>query len=182
MKSLSNDYLGKKHTKKHKKIGFTIGKFAPLHKGHQYLLDTAINEMDEVHCVIYDTDITDIPVEERAKWIQKLYPTIHIIYAFNSPKRYGLDSKSVQVQMEYLKGLIKGIDVTHFYSSEPYGEKVAEYLNIENRVVDRYRKRFPISATQIRKDYVKNKKFLEKFIFNKIHERKLKLESWKTNQ
>ena len=28
------------------KIGFTIGKFAPLHKGHQLLLETALKELD----------------------------------------------------------------------------------------------------------------------------------------
>ena len=30
-----------------KNIGFTIGKFAPLHKGHQYLIEKALEEMDE---------------------------------------------------------------------------------------------------------------------------------------
>ena len=38
-----------------KNIGFTIGKFAPLHKGHQLVIETAIQEMDEVYVVIYDT-------------------------------------------------------------------------------------------------------------------------------
>ena len=32
--------------KEDKKVGFTIGKFAPLHKGHQYLIETALKEMD----------------------------------------------------------------------------------------------------------------------------------------
>ena len=27
-----------------KKIGFTIGKFAPFHKGHEYLIETALKE------------------------------------------------------------------------------------------------------------------------------------------
>ena len=113
-----------------KKIGFTIGKYAPLHKGHQLLIETAIKEMDEVYCVIYDTDVINISVEKRADWVRKLYPNVHIIYAFNSPKKYGLDKESVNIQMEYLSNLIKDIPVTHFYSSEPYGEKVAEYLNM----------------------------------------------------
>ena len=43
--------------------------------------------------------------------------------------------------MNYLSELIKDIPVTHFYSSELYGEKVAEYLNIENRMID-YEKKF----------------------------------------
>ena len=54
---------------KNKNIGFTIGKFAPLHKGHQLLIETAIKEMDEVYCIVYDTEIIDINVEQRAKWI-----------------------------------------------------------------------------------------------------------------
>ncbi len=42
-----------------KRIGLTIGKYAPLHKGHQLLIETAIKEMDEVYCIIYDTDVID---------------------------------------------------------------------------------------------------------------------------
>lgn len=148
-----------------KKVGFTIGKFAPLHKGHQFLIETALKEMDEVYVVIYDTDIINISVKQRAQWIKKLYPKVKIIYAYNSPKKYGLDKESVKIQMDYLSNLIKGIPVTHFYSSELYGEKVANYLNIENRLVDLERKNIPISATLIRNDYIKESKYIENFIY-----------------
>lgn len=151
-----------------KKVGFTIGKFAPLHKGHQLLIETARNEMDMVYVIIYDTDVTDISIEKRANWINKLYPDIHIINAYNSPKQYGLDKESVKIQMNYLSKLIKDIPVTHFYSSEQYGEKVANYLKIENRIVDLERKIIPISSTQIRKDYKNHSEYIEKFIFSDI--------------
>lgn len=59
-----------------KKIGFTIGKFAPLHKGHQFLIETALKEMDKMIVVVYDTDLIDIKTEERAEWIKKLYPNV----------------------------------------------------------------------------------------------------------
>ncbi len=151
-----------------KKIGFTIGKFAPLHKGHQFLIETALKEMDEVYVVVYDTDIINISTEQRAQWIKKLYPNVKIIYAYNSPKEYGLDKESVEIQMGYLSNLIKDVPVTHFYSSELYGEKVADYLNIENRLVDLERKNIPISATLIRKDYIKESKYVENFIYSDI--------------
>lgn len=151
-----------------KKVGFTIGKFAPLHKGHQFLIETALKEMDEVYVVIYDTDIINISIKQRAQWIKKLYPKVKIIYAYNSPKKYGLDKESVKIQMDYLSNLIKGIPVTHFYSSELYGEKVANYLNIENRLVDLERKNIPISATLIRNDYIKERKYIENFIYSDI--------------
>lgn len=149
-----------------KKIGFTIGKFAPLHKGHQLLIETALNEMDEFYVVVYDTNLIDVDIKKRAKWIRKKYPSIHILYAYNSPKKYGLDEESVEVQMKYLSNIMQGIPVTHFYSSEQYGKKVAEYLNIKNRVIDIERNTFPISSKQIREDYYKNKEYLEENVFN----------------
>ena len=148
-----------------KKIGFTIGKFAPLHKGHQFLIETAMEEMDEFYIVVYDTDLIKNSVQERANWIKRLYPKAKIIYAYNSPKQYGLDKESVNIQMDYLYKLIKDIPITHFYSSEDYGEKVAEYLNIENRIVDKERCVVPISAYKIRNDTTTNSKYLEEFIY-----------------
>ena len=151
-----------------KKIGFTIGKFAPLHKGHEHLIETALNETDELYVVIYDTDVLDIPVETRAKWITDKFNNVKIIYAFDSPKQYGLDDESVKIQMEYLTKKIEGIPVNCFFSSEPYGQKVAEYLNIENRVVDMPRSQVPISAGAIRNDIEKNKMFLDDRVYNEI--------------
>lgn len=153
---------------KNKNIGFTIGKFAPLHKGHQLVLETALKEMDEVYCVIYDTDIIDIDVKQRAEWIKKLYPKVHILYAYDSPKQYGLDEKSVNIQMKYLSSIIEDIPVTHFYSSELYGEKVADYLKIKNRIVDLEKKSIPVNATIIRNNSEQNKEFIEEFVFNDL--------------
>ena len=47
------------------KRGFTIGKFAPFHKGHQYLIETALKEMDEFYVVVYDTPQFDIDIETK---------------------------------------------------------------------------------------------------------------------
>lgn len=151
-----------------KKIGFTIGKFAPLHKGHQFLIETALKEMDELYVVVYDTNLIKNSVQERANWIKKLYPNVKIIYAFDSPTQYGLDKESVNIQMEYLSKLIKDIPVTHFYSSELYGEKVAEYLKIENRIVDKERINVPISAKIVRTDTKTNTKYLEDFVYKEF--------------
>lgn len=154
-----------------RKVGFTIGKFAPLHKGHQFLIETALKEMDEVYVVIYETDIININIEQRAQWIKQLYPKVNIIYAYNSPKKYGLDKESVEIQMNYLSKLIKGVPVTHFYSSELYGEKVSNYLKIKNRIVDIERKRFPISSTIVRKNYKENSKYIENFIYTELNKK-----------
>lgn len=150
------------------KIGFTIGKFAPLHKGHQYLIEKGLNEMDKFYVIIYETDVTQIPIETRAGWIKAIYPEVYIIYAKNPPSQYGLDEKSVKIQMDYLKKIIEGIKVTHFYNSEPYGKFVAEDLGIKEIQVDRKREKYPISGTAIRKGIGNNKNFLEKIVYKDL--------------
>jgi len=62
--------------------GLTLGKFAPLHKGHQLVLDAAVAEMNEVLAIIYDCpETTSVPLYVRANWFRRLYPTVHIVEA-----------------------------------------------------------------------------------------------------
>lgn len=147
------------------KVGFTIGKFAPFHKGHESLINKAVSEMDEVYVLINDTDVTNIPLEERANWIKDVYPNVKIILGKNPPKQYGMDEESIKIQTDYLKSTFKDIPVTHFYSSEEYGKYVARDLNVIDRRVN---KEVPISATKIRNNIEENKEYLEKEIYKKI--------------
>ena len=148
-----------------KKVGFTIGKFAPFHKGHQFLIETAVKEMDRMIVVVYDTDVIDIPTEKRANWIKQLYPKVEIKYAHNPPSQYGLDKESIEIQMKYLTEVMKDESPTHFYSSEKYGSCVAEYMNIVDRRVDIERKYVPIRASSIRQDLEKNKAWLANSVY-----------------
>ena len=147
------------------KRGFTIGKFAPFHKGHQYLIETALKEMDEFYVVVYDTPQFGIDIEIKIRWIQDAFPNVKILKAFNSPKRYGLDKESVSIQMKYLSDIIKGIKFTHFYSSEDYGKYVANYLNLENVIVDKNREKYKISARVIRSNIEIGKKYLSEIVY-----------------
>ena len=151
--------------KGNKKVGFTIGKFAPLHKGHQYLIETALDEMDKMIVVVYDTDVIDIKTEKRAEWIKKLYPSVEIKFAHNPPTQYGLDDESVKIQMEYLTQIMGNENPTHFYSSEKYGASVAKYMNLIDRRVDNERVKVPIRAEIIRNNIEENKKWLENNVY-----------------
>lgn len=151
-----------------KKVGFTIGKFAPLHKGHQYLIETAIKEMDEFCVIVYETNLINIPVEKRADWIRKLYPSVNILIAKNPPLKYGLDEESVKIQTDYLKNILGDICVTHFFSSEKYGKFVARDLNVVNRIIDYKRDYVPISATKIRNNLNEYSKYLSNIVLEDL--------------
>ncbi|MDO4995733.1 MAG: hypothetical protein Q4E69_01005 [Bacilli bacterium] len=150
-------------------IGFTIGKFAPLHLGHDELIRKGIKENDKFYILINDTDVIDIDLDRRAKWLNDLYPEAIIIKGYNPPKRYGMDKESIEIQINYLKEVFKDIPVTRFYSGEDYGYYVAMYMNVEFIKVN---KNIPVSATNIRKDFDNNKQYISKEVLFDIENKK----------
>ena len=61
---------------------------------------------------------------------------------------------------------MEGEEVTHFYSSEKYGEHVAKYMNLVDRRVDNERKTFPVRSTMIRNDLDENKNWIDNHVYN----------------
>ncbi|WP_284641843.1 AAA family ATPase [Paenibacillus silviterrae] len=134
-----------------KKVGLTLGKFAPLHRGHQYLIETALKETDEVIVVIYDSpEVTAIPLPVRSGWIRERYPEVTVLEAWDGPAEVGYTLEIKRRHEEYILGLLKGRRVTHFYSSEPYGEHMSAALGAVNRQVDPKRLQYAVSGTAVR--------------------------------
>jgi NadR type nicotinamide-nucleotide adenylyltransferase len=131
--------------------GLTLGKFAPLHRGHQLMIETAIAETDEVIVVIYDCpETTDVPLPVRANWIRTLYPQVEVIEAWDGPTEIGATPEIKRMHEAYMLTLLNGRRVTHFYSSEFYGEHMSAALGAVNRQVDPKRTAIPVSGTQVR--------------------------------
>ncbi|MFC4305332.1 AAA family ATPase [Cohnella boryungensis] len=151
-----------------KTLGLTLGKFASLHKGHQFMFDTALKEVDELIVVIYDTQVTTIPLHVRAGWIRKLYPTVRVIEAWDGPDGYSNDREHEIREEQYILGLLKGEQVTHFYSSEFYGEHMSLALGAVDRRVDEERRLVPISATRIRENPYENRRFLSDIVYRDL--------------
>lgn len=156
-----------------KKIGLTIGKFAPLHKGHEYLINTALEQVDELYIFVYETNVIDIDIDTRIKWISKIFKNknIKIVKALNPPMQYGMDKESIKIQVNYILEIIKkegSPKITHFFSSEEYGKFVANALGAENVVVDKKRINIPINATNIRNDLEKYKIYLSTNVYNDL--------------
>ncbi len=144
-----------------KKIGMTLGKFAPLHHGHQHVIETALSEMDHTLVLIYDCPELDVcPLPIRAQWIRDLYPQVEVLEIWDGPSETGLDPAVTAKHDAYLKRKLAGRGITHFYSSELYGAHVSQALDAIDRRVDLNRTRFNISATTIRSSPFEYRQFL----------------------
>ncbi len=151
------------------KRGLTLGKFAPLHRGHQLLIETAISEMDEVVVIAYDSpETTDIPLHVRSGWIRSLYPAVEVIEAWDGPSEVGYSPELMRAHEAYVLACLGAGSVTHFYSSEPYGGHMSRALGAVDRRVDEARARFPVSGTAIRDDPFAHREHLQPVVYRDL--------------
>ena len=146
-------------------VGLTLGKFAPLHKGHQHLIETALREVEHLIVIVYDTEVTSVPLPVRCGWIRTLYPSVEIIEAWDGPPGYGDTPEIRREQEEYILKRLQGRPVTHFYSSEFYGKHVSEALGAIDRRIDEARATQPISGTILRLQPFEHRRFVDPVVY-----------------
>lgn len=150
-------------------LALTLGKFAPLHLGHQHLIETALNEVDHLIVIIYEsTEVTTVPLPKRANWIRKLYPTVEVIEAWDGPSAIGDTPEIKKLQEDYVLKILGKRKITHFYSSEFYGEHMSKALGAVNRVVDEKRKTIPVSGSAIRSDTFAYRQFISPIVYKDL--------------
>jgi NadR type nicotinamide-nucleotide adenylyltransferase len=151
------------------KIGLTLGKFAPLHQGHQYLIETALVEVDQLIVLIYDCDeLPCVSLDTRAQWLRALYPQVEVLVGYNSPQATGYTPEIMRLQENYILEILAGRKVTHFFSSEPYGEHVSLALGAVDIRVDMPRSTIPISATRIRQSWALAQQYLHPRVYQDL--------------
>ena len=134
------------------------GKFYPPHKGHHYLIDTAVHESDNVTVIVCWRSDETIPLEKRIECLREAHPTVNIISVPCIPNdddspawgKYTLD--------------ILGFKPNAVFSSENYGKPYADAMGCEHVMVDAPRKFFPISGTKIRNNPYKHFDYLSPYM------------------
>lgn len=153
--------------------GLIVGKFAPLHRGHDLLISHARANCDELIVFSYSKpEFAECPPARRRAWLHALYPelTSHVLSA--TEPLTGLpplpdnsdnwESHRRFVAHAYLALVAKPLDAV--FTSEDYGDGFAQVLSeifiacdlqttcVTHVEVDRARQQVPVSATQIRAD------------------------------
>ncbi len=152
-----------------KTSGLTLGKYAPLHRGHQLLIETGLSETDAMSVIIYDApETTPIPLPVRSQWIRALYPSVRVIEAWDGPSEVGYTPELMRAHEEYVIDRLGVTGVTHFYSSEPYGAHMSRVLGAVDRRIDEPRNRVPVSATAIREDPFRFRDYIDPLVYRDL--------------
>ena len=175
--------------------GLVIGKFAPLHRGHQFLLDRASAQCERL--VILSWSVPELPgcePERREQWLQALYPGTQIVVLDNqrladwcARERLAVvalprNEDEAEVHRRFVGWLLRelmhtGVDAV--FTSEAYGDGLASALTamqggarpVVHEEIDRGRTRYPISGTRVRADVHASRHTLDPLVYADFVER-----------
>ena len=149
-----------------KSQGLCLGKFAPFHLGHEFMINEALKTVEKLTVLIYEAPgLTEVPLTRRADWIRTFNPEIEVIECPDGPTDVTYEITGMQRHEEYVIKKLGERKITHFFSSEPYGEHMSVALGARDVRIDQERKILPISATEIREDIYKHRKFLNSRVY-----------------
>lgn len=155
--------------------GIVVGKFFPLHRGHQLLIETALAHVDELTVGVYNSFISAhwnrlLPAHKRAGWISQLYPSVKNLVVLPEPvigvpdeqKNTGACSPIYAKQVEFLGPF------DYCFTSEEYGEPWAKALGCEHVLVDAARNLIPVSGTSIRENAYKYRGLIDPLVYRDL--------------
>lgn len=170
------------------RTGLVVGKFAPLHRGHQLVIDTALSQCD--HVILMSWSVPEFQGCEpsiRAEWLAELYPqTTRLVvdqdwltawsveHSIDAPTLPSNDDPDV-VHRRFVGWLCTNVldyVIDAVFTSDDYGPGFAAELDqwfreqgiADNTVthvsVDSLRSIVPISGTKIRESLGSTRKWL----------------------
>jgi HTH-type transcriptional regulator, transcriptional repressor of NAD biosynthesis genes len=159
------------------RTGLVVGKLSPLHRGHEHLLTTALDQSERVLCISYSRpELRGCSAEARRRWLAELFPAIsHLALDEGELTRLRRAQPSLprlpdndapelehRVFVAELCLRVFGTVVDAVFTSERYGDGFAAELErqfraagnfdarVEHVLVDLHRAAVPISASAIR--------------------------------
>jgi HTH-type transcriptional repressor of NAD biosynthesis genes len=135
--------------------GLVIGKFYPLHVGHSHLIRTALRRCSSVTVEVLGASVESVPLATRVDWVRQEHPSARVVSAMDDAV---VDYESEEAWAEHMlvieSLLVSPVDAV--FSSDGYGEELAERLGARWVQVDPGRLINPVSATAIRADVPAN--------------------------
>lgn len=166
--------------------GLIVGKFCPLHKGHQHLIETALRSCQNVVIISYaNPTYPGCEVGKRRLWLDKLYPETNSLVVddqwlagnphdneFNCVPH---DDEHHSIHRHFTAWLcctVLGETVDAIFTSEDYGDgfsvAVSDYQSspAEHVCVDKERETIPVSGTLIRQNIFQYREYLSDVVFS----------------
>lgn len=151
--------------------GLVVGKFSPLHRGHQHVIDTALSQCRHVILLSYSNpELPGCEPERRERWLEQLYPQTTRLVVTNEQRVIPPNSADDDTHRAFTAELIdRPVDAV--FTSESYGDGFAAYLArhfrrpVQHVLVDAARSVVPTSGTSIRANVHESHQWLHPTVY-----------------
>ncbi len=130
------------------------------------MMKEALKTVENLTVLIYEAPgLTDVPLARRAQWIREFNPKIEVIECGDGPTDVTYEIAGMQEHEKFVIEKLGEREITHFFSSEPYGEHMSDALGARDVRIDQGRISVPISSTKIRDDLFAHRSFLSPRVY-----------------
>jgi len=170
--------------------GLVVGKFAPLHLGHESVIRCGLEECDELVIISYSQpEFSGCEPHKRQEWLTSLFPSARIVVVTNDWLRQVTSKSNAFTEVPansaedylhrrfcaFLCEEVLGVTIDAVFSSEEYGNGFAAELSrsfaiedsirVQHCLVDLERQHFPISGTVLRADIHAGRRWLSPEVY-----------------
>lgn len=119
--------------------GFILGKFAPLHLGHEFLIRQALNECDALTVLVHSSPLDAIPGWLRYHALKNTFPELDVRHL---------------TSLENLSAMLEQFRDTQpiIFESGETQLSLVEKFNLKHTAIDMERKNFPVTTKEIREN------------------------------
>jgi NadR type nicotinamide-nucleotide adenylyltransferase len=145
-----------------KTTGLVLGKFMPLHKGHELLIRFAQNYIDELFIIVDNVENAPIDGEIRCSWVAQSFPAAKVFYIPEpTPQAPENHPDFWNVWKDCISSILPKTP-DYLFASEEYGFKLSQVIGSHFVPVDFGRENIPISRSEIRLSPMENWEYLSK--------------------
>ena len=172
--------------------GLVVGKFSPLHRGHEFVINRALEQCAEVFLISYSKpEMSGCEAARRDQWVSAIFPQVRHLAVTDERLREWVkpgqtpcevpandaDEKTHRRFCGFLCQHILGVTVDAVFTSEDYGDGFAEELTryfhesqptfpvVTHVLVDRNRQKHPISGTLLRQEIHAHREWLSPLVY-----------------
>ena len=170
--------------------GLVVGKFSPLHRGHELLIRCAQDQCEQLAIISYASpEQPGCCAQRREHWLGALFPQTQRLVVTDERLRRWFPAHDVSlppddaadtIHRTFVARLCRdvlGITVDAVFTSEAYGDGFAEELTrffhyhdpaasvVRHILVDQQRTRIPVSGTLVRTDPYEYRQWLSPVVY-----------------
>lgn len=172
--------------------GLVVGKFSPLHRGHELVINRAHDECDEVFLLSYSKpQMPGCEAARRDQWVSAIFPKARHLAVTDERLRQWVKPEDGPLEVPandadetthrrfcgFLCQRVFGVTIDAVFTSEDYGDGFAEELTryfresrpacpvVKHVPVDRSRQKLPVSGTLLRQNIHAHREWLSPLVY-----------------